>query len=239
MSSEELRKLVEKIRKTSKQKNWAERRAQRLKWLRNNKLCAKCGKKIYLGESCRNFSLAKCEICGRYFCCRHIMLFPGKLAPEGESIGICQDCWTASPETENVKDEWKSAHVTEDHQQKDDCFIATAVLTTTSSPALANTTLQDLRAFRDNWLKNRAWGRMAVKLYYKVSPPVAERMKGRKALCNLYHSLFVGPMHRLVTTKRTPALSHWLAIPIGILMVFLAIIVTPFTRRTFQSRYQK
>ncbi len=61
--------------------------------------------------------------------------------------------------------EFKDAHI---QLGGGTCFIATAV-----EDYCAPTTLDDLRAFRDQYLLKRAWGKVFVKVYYRVGPTLA------------------------------------------------------------------
>lgn len=53
------------------------------------------------------------------------------------------------------------------------CYIATAVYGSYDAPEV-----MILRAFRDNVLSRHCWGRMFIRVYYYVSPPLAEKLKG-------------------------------------------------------------
>ena len=52
--------------------------------------------------------------------------------------------------------------------QKSGCFIATAAFGHYDDP-----TVLALRRFRDNYLAKRSWGRALIRLYYRMSPPMA------------------------------------------------------------------
>lgn len=53
-------------------------------------------------------------------------------------------------------------------EQQTGCFLATAAMGTTAAPEL-----DALRGFRDEILKQRFIGRLFVRFYYRVSPPIA------------------------------------------------------------------
>lgn len=55
------------------------------------------------------------------------------------------------------------------------CYIATAVYGSYDAPQV-----MVLRSFRDNTLAHSAFGRLFIKVYYKFSPPIADRLKGAK-----------------------------------------------------------
>lgn len=52
------------------------------------------------------------------------------------------------------------------------CYIATAVYGSYSSPEVLV-----LRQYRDNILSKNIFGRLFIKVYYKLSPPIAKRLK--------------------------------------------------------------
>lgn len=60
------------------------------------------------------------------------------------------------------------------------CYIATAVYGSYDAPQVLT-----LRNFRDQKLSNSAAGRWFIRTYYKLSPPVAERLKDAKKLNHL------------------------------------------------------
>ncbi|MCL4234475.1 MAG: fibronectin type III domain-containing protein [Deltaproteobacteria bacterium] len=53
----------------------------------------------------------------------------------------------------------------------DGCFIATAAF-----GSYDHARVKTLRAFRDDVLRRTAWGRAFIETYYRVSPPIAERV---------------------------------------------------------------
>jgi M6 family metalloprotease-like protein len=57
------------------------------------------------------------------------------------------------------------------------CFIATAAYGSPMHPYV-----KALRDFRDKYLLNNSWGRTFVDLYYKYSPPIAEKIAGNEFL---------------------------------------------------------
>jgi len=59
--------------------------------------------------------------------------------------------------------------------KKSGCFIATAVYHSYDSPEV-----QVLRKFRDKKLNRSLWGRIFIKFYYLVSPPISEWLKKNK-----------------------------------------------------------
>ena len=66
----------------------------------------------------------------------------------------------------------------EDQQATDSsCFVATAAYADPLHPDVVF-----LRAFRDRWLVNRAWGRAFVGFYWRVGPVLAGHVRGRPVL---------------------------------------------------------
>mgnify|MGYP004640606777 FL=1 len=62
-------------------------------------------------------------------------------------------------------------------QQKSGCYIATAVYGSYDAPEVMT-----LRRFRDEVLAQSFFGRLFIKIYYALSPPVAERLKDMRRL---------------------------------------------------------
>ena len=56
------------------------------------------------------------------------------------------------------------------------CFVATALWGSADPRTLA------LRAWRDSWLLKKRWGLAAVRLYYRLSPPIARTVVRRPCL---------------------------------------------------------
>lgn len=57
------------------------------------------------------------------------------------------------------------------------CYIATAIYGSYDDPAV-----HLLRTFRDNYLEKTYWGQKFVKLYYKYSPSIAKKLKGKRRI---------------------------------------------------------
>jgi hypothetical protein len=70
---------------------------------------------------------------------------------------------TSSPQTQPAK--------------KEGCYIATAVYGSYDAPEVMT-----LRRFRDETLRNSAFGRWFIRTYYRLSPPVAEKLKNAKRI---------------------------------------------------------
>ena len=68
--------------------------------------------------------------------------------------------------------------------KKEGCYIATAVYGSYDAPQVMT-----LRRFRDDTLKNSAFGRWFIRTYYRLSPPVAEKLKNAKLINSLVRSL--------------------------------------------------
>lgn len=75
------------------------------------------------------------------------------------------------------------------------CFIATATMGNYNHPAVI-----ELRLFRDNYLKQRSWGRKFVKLYYGFSPRIASIIEKHYILKRLSYLLIVKPILLIIKT---------------------------------------
>lgn len=73
------------------------------------------------------------------------------------------------------------------------CFIATAAYGTETHPRI-----DVLRDFRDDVLKEFYLGRLFVKTYYRLSPPVADYIAGSSSRRRKVRKFFVEPCCRLV-----------------------------------------
>ena len=75
---------------------------------------------------------------------------------------------------------------------KSGCYIATAVYGSyTCAEVMA------LRRYRDDYLYRRAWGRLFIKLYYRLSPELARRIKPDSALGKAVRRYLDGKVRRL------------------------------------------
>ena len=77
----------------------------------------------------------------------------------------------------------------QDKKKSSGCFIATAVY---GSP-YANEVIV-LKDFRDRWLLKYNLGKMFVKLYYLVSPPIANYISRNNSLKNITKIFIVMPL---------------------------------------------
>lgn len=62
-------------------------------------------------------------------------------------------------------------------KKKEGCYIATAVYGSYDAPEV-----RILRRYRDEVLQNSFWGRVFIKTYYKLSPPIANQLKNARRL---------------------------------------------------------
>jgi hypothetical protein len=72
-----------------------------------------------------------------------------------------------------------------------DCFIATACYGSPDCPEVLS-----LRRWRDERLAPRAWGRVFIEWYYRLSPPVAAVLRRSAPLRVAVRRLFVSPLAR-------------------------------------------
>jgi tetratricopeptide (TPR) repeat protein len=85
-----------------------------------------------------------------------------------------------------VNEEFKDV----DPDKKEDCYIATAVYGSYDAPEVLV-----LRRFRDDTLSKQIAGRLFIKTYYFVSPPLADKLKN----CTRINSAVRGILDRMVT----------------------------------------
>jgi len=82
-------------------------------------------------------------------------------------------------------------------KKKKGCFIATSACGHEDHPMV-----QDLRAFRDNWLIRQHWGPSFINWYYNKGPALAAHIEKSATLKNASRWLFIKPLHKLVTRLR-------------------------------------
>lgn len=68
--------------------------------------------------------------------------------------------------------------------RKKGCYIATAVYGSYDAPEVMT-----LRRFRDETLRNSAFGRWFIRTYYRLSPPVAKRLKNARHINGFVRSI--------------------------------------------------
>lgn len=86
-------------------------------------------------------------------------------------IYSCINKHTSNPSYYTSNHKWTT------HSSGGGCFIATAAYGTPLDPQI-----DILRAWRDTTLKNCAAGRLFIKVYYKISPPIADFIRPRNYL---------------------------------------------------------
>lgn len=69
-------------------------------------------------------------------------------------------------------------------EKKEGCHIATAVYGSYEAPEVMT-----LRRFRDETLRNSAFGRWFIRTYYRLSPPVAKRLKNARHINGFVRSI--------------------------------------------------
>ena len=114
-----------------------------------------------------------------------------------------QDRWELEEAAErllSVVDNWgeSAEHLAEEGmreaQSSDDCFIATAAMGTPDAYAV-----QDLRQFRDEFLKKYKIGRFFIGTYYSLSPPIADWIAESPLRRRLVRALIVIPAAKAVS----------------------------------------
>lgn len=86
-------------------------------------------------------------------------------------------------------------------QTKEGCYIATAVYGSYDAPQVLT-----LRRFRDDTLRATSLGRWFIRTYYRLSPPVARRLKHARRLNALVRALLDRVVERL--DREQPGVHH-------------------------------
>lgn len=81
--------------------------------------------------------------------------------------------------------------------KKEGCYIATAVYGSYDAPEVIT-----LRRLRDETLRNSAFGRWFIRTYYRLSPPVAEKLKNAKRINAFVRSILDRWVERLNRKQR-------------------------------------
>lgn len=76
--------------------------------------------------------------------------------------------------------------------KKEGCYIATAVYGSYDAPQVMT-----LRRYRDATLRNTAFGRWFIRTYYRLSPPIAEKLKNAKRINRFVRSILDKWVERL------------------------------------------
>ncbi len=80
------------------------------------------------------------------------------------------------------------------------CFIATACYHSVLAPEV-----ELLRRFRDDVLRSSCCGRVSIRIYYHLSPPIAQFLERHELPCRFLRGLFLRPI--VITLRRTD--KHW------------------------------
>lgn len=80
---------------------------------------------------------------------------------------------------------------------KGGCFIATAVY---GSSYASEVTI--LKEFRDNWLLNYSLGKIFVNIYYKVSPPIANKIAKHENIKKIIKLFLIIPLIKLANNAK-------------------------------------
>ena len=150
--------------------------------------CRYCGAIHDLGES-------ECSKCGANLsdAITHVACDRcGILLKEGiDPVGHCVSCKTAV----FLCDKHRKRVVDDEvycREHETECFIATAVFGTPLHPQI-----DLLREFRDEWLDSHLLGRVAIRTYYELSPPIARYARGNENIRSILQQLIVEPSLKL------------------------------------------
>ena len=102
----------------------------------------------------------------------------GEPSPSGKPV--------SAPVTTSNQDTPDTTNSTTEQQpeKKEGCYIATAVYGSYDAPQVMT-----LRRFRDDTLRNNAFGRLFIRTYYRLSPPIAEKLKNAKLINGYVRSI--------------------------------------------------
>lgn len=92
--------------------------------------------------------------------------------------------YTETDKTNTVNSVPQYSQPLQQPEQKEGCYIATAVYGSYDAPEV-----MALRRFRDETLKKSVLGRLFIRVYYKFSPPIAERLKNAKRTNSFVRSI--------------------------------------------------
>ncbi|MBI4855123.1 MAG: hypothetical protein HY818_00030 [Acetobacterium woodii] len=98
--------------------------------------------------------------------------------------------------TDIKKQATETSYSNSSSSKKEGCFIATACYGDYHAPEVII-----LRKFRDEYLVNSNLGRIAVKIYYKVSPFIASFIKDKIYLCYSIKSLVLDNIVTIIKKK--------------------------------------
>ena len=150
--------------------------------------CRYCGAINDLGEpECANCGANLSDAITHVSCDRCGILLREGTDPVGHCI-VCQTpVFLCDKHKKRVEDDevYCREHETE-------CFIATAVFGTPLHPEI-----DLLRRFRDEWLSRRLIGRITIRTYYNVSPPIARRARRNERIRMILQQLIVEPSLKL------------------------------------------
>ena len=90
----------------------------------------------------------------------------------------------------------RAAQTNEAPKKKEGCYIATAVYGSYDAPEV-----RTLRRFRDETLKKSAAGRTFIRVYYRFSPPIAQRLKNATKVNRLVRRMLDGFVEKLNEKK--------------------------------------
>ena len=99
-------------------------------------------------------------------------------------------------EQQNEPAKRRRAAAPEVPKKKEGCYIATAVYGSYDAPEV-----RTLRRFRDETLKKSAAGRMFIRVYYRFSPPIAQRLKNATKVNRLVRRMLDGFVEKLNEKK--------------------------------------
>ena len=139
--------------------------------------CSDCNRVI-----CKGCLGGQCSVCDRILCKDHAK--------------SCAECGKILCKEHSHYDEKEDKYYCEEHIPKGGCFIATAAYGTPFEPKI-----DVLRDFRDDVLNEHRSGRGFIKLYYTLSPPIADIISKHEWRQRVVRAMIIEPLVKTLSKR--------------------------------------